>query len=102
MHVAVNRTAPPDHRHGDAATADPGPLLASEAMSIDAAIEAFTMGSAYVNHIERESGSITVGKRADFAILDRDVTALPVKDIGRVTVDMTLVDGRVVYERGAG
>lgn len=99
MHVAVNRTAPPDERHGGAIRSEP--LLPAERLSIETAIEAFTMGSAYLNHLDTETGSIAVGKRADLVILDEDVTAIPVGDIGRVTVDLTMVDGRVVYERGA-
>jgi predicted amidohydrolase YtcJ len=101
MHVAVNRTAPPGHHYGGS-TAETEPLLPAERLSIDAAIEAFTMGSAYLNHLDAETGSVAIGKRADLVILDQDVTALPATDIGRVAVDMTLVDGRPVYERGAG
>ena len=39
------------------------------------------MGSAYVNHLDAETGSITVGKRADLVILDQDLTGLA----GRLT-----------------
>jgi predicted amidohydrolase YtcJ len=95
MHVAVNRVQPP----GEGPAADP--LLPDEAVSLDVAIEAFTMGTAYLNHQEQTTGSITVGKRADLVVLDQDPYAVPSGEIGTVGVDLTFVDGRCVYERAS-
>jgi predicted amidohydrolase YtcJ len=96
IHVAVNRAEPPDHQYGGG---DTEPFLPDELLDVAAAVAAFTMGSAYLNHAEGESGSITVGKRADLAILDQDLFTVPTHEIGRVNVDATLVEGAFVYNR---
>jgi predicted amidohydrolase YtcJ len=96
MHVAVNRAEPPDHQYGGA---DPEPLLPDERIDVASAVAAFTMGSAYLNHADDVTGSITVGKRADLVVLDQDLFAIPPEEIGRLSVDATLVDGAVVYNR---
>jgi predicted amidohydrolase YtcJ len=95
IHVAVNRTEPPEYLYGGGGAADP--FLPGERVDLETAVAAFTMGSAYVNHLDQETGSITVGKRADLAVLDRDLFAAPVSEIGTVKVDMTFADGALVH-----
>lgn len=86
--VAVTRTC-----------AEGGPLVPDEALEPAQALRAFTMGSAYINHAERDSGSIAIGKLADFAVLDRDpLREGPFRD---ARVAMTIVGGRVVHEGGS-
>jgi hypothetical protein len=58
------------------------------------------MGSAYVNHADDVSGSIEPGKTADLVVLDRNLFAGPIGEIALANVDLTLVGGRVVYDRG--
>lgn len=72
------------------------PLGLSEAISPAAALTAFTMGSAYVNHSDDERGSLVVGKKADLAVFDRDPFADGSFRETRVT--MTMVEGAIVYE----
>jgi predicted amidohydrolase YtcJ len=97
IHVAVNRTAP--RAAGQAAEADEPPLLPDERVSLEEAVAAFTMGSAYCNHLDGSTGSVAVGKCADLVILDRDVFGAGASEISLAAVDVTLVDGTVVYER---
>jgi predicted amidohydrolase YtcJ len=97
IHTAVNRTAPPGYPYGGPDSEEP--FLPAERLSLPAAIAAFTIGSAYVNHDEREAGSVEAGKRADLVVLDRNLFAQPSTEIGLAEVDLTLVDGAVVHPR---
>ena len=56
------------------------------------------MGSAYVNHLDTETGSLEVGKAADLAVLDRDLFDRGAGAIGEARVLATFVDGAAVYE----
>jgi predicted amidohydrolase YtcJ len=53
---------------------------------------------AYAHFEERSRGSIEAGKLADLALLSRDILAVPTEEIRNITVDMTVVDGKVVHE----
>jgi predicted amidohydrolase YtcJ len=63
------------------------------------AVEAYTMGSAYAEFQEKEKGSITPGKLADFVLLSDDITSIRPEAIKGVKVELAVVGGRVVYER---
>jgi predicted amidohydrolase YtcJ len=76
------------------------PFLPAERVDLATAIAAFTIGSAYVNHAEHETGSLEPGKRADLVVLDRNLFSGPASEIALGRVDMTIVDGQVVYDRG--
>ena len=52
-----------------------------------------------MNHLDQLTGTIQVGKRADLAVLDRDIFAEPADRIGEAVVDLTFVDGEPVFER---
>jgi predicted amidohydrolase YtcJ len=66
MHVAVNRVL--DTRDPDF---NPIPLHIEHAMSLESAVASYTAGSARINH-DDDAGSLAVGRRADFAIADRN------------------------------
>lgn len=95
IHVAVNRTPPAE---SPAEHAVP-PFLPDERLRLEDALAAFTLGAAYCNHLEASTGSVTVGKRADLVVLDRDLFAVPVSELSLAGVDATFVDGRAVFER---
>jgi hypothetical protein len=98
MHVAVNRASPPDYPYGT-----PGePFLPEERVTLPQAIAAFTMGSAYVNHLDDITGSIEVGKEADIVVLDRNLFEHPAEAISSAKVDLTLVHGEAVFHPPAG
>lgn len=52
-------------------------------------------------HWEDEIGSIEPGKRADLAVLDRDIITCPPDEIRETTIERTLLGGEVVYGDGA-
>ncbi|MCV0402708.1 MAG: amidohydrolase [Chloroflexi bacterium] len=89
IEVAVHRV-PPDDR-------DAAPFLPDECLSLDEALAAFTIGSAWVNHLDRDTGSIEVGKLADLVILDRDLREADAGPIGEATVRGTWVEGERVF-----
>jgi predicted amidohydrolase YtcJ len=99
MHVGVNRTSPPGYIYGE-----PGgePLLPDERITLAQAIRAFTMGSAYVNHLDDITGSIEMGKAADLVVLSENLFALEPGHITDARPLLTLVEGRKVFEAEAG
>ena len=70
---------------------------ASEIPSREQALAAYSLGSAWFAHAERERGSLAVGKLADFAVLSEDYLSVPVERIGALRSLLTMVGGRVVY-----
>jgi predicted amidohydrolase YtcJ len=91
MEVAVTRVSE--------VTRDAAPFLPDERLSLDEALAAFTIGSAYVNHLDAETGSIEVGKLADLTLLDRDLRDRDAGPIGEARVQTTWVEGAEVYDR---
>jgi predicted amidohydrolase YtcJ len=91
IHVAVNRSLP------GAAGAAAEPLLPAQHLELAEALAAYTIGSAYVNHLDDETGSIDVGKLADLVVLDRDPFAHPAAEISGTSVAATYVQGQEVY-----
>ncbi|MEX2101559.1 MAG: amidohydrolase [Actinomycetota bacterium] len=98
IHVAVNRMQPADYPYGSDDPLESEPFLPEERISLAAAVEAFTLGTAYVNHLDEQTGTITEGKLADLAVLDRDLFEEGDEHISEASVELTLVEGDVVYE----
>jgi predicted amidohydrolase YtcJ len=89
IEVAVNRV-PPSDRGGE-------PFLPEERLDLPAALDAFTIGSAYALRLEADTGSVTPGKLADLAVLDRDPFDPAAGPIGDARVLATLVGGEPVH-----
>jgi hypothetical protein len=77
------------------------PFLPPERLTLEQAATAFTLGSAYVNFLDAETGSLEPGKQADLVVLDRDLFAGDAGHIGDARVLLTLVQGEAVHEDGA-
>lgn len=92
MHVAVNRQVP--REAGDVRPA----FLAEQALDVDAALLAYTAGSAYVNHLD-DTGRIEVGAAADLAVLDRDILTGDPARIASAQVQATYINGSEVHRR---
>ena len=67
-------------------------------LTLDEAIHAFTVGSAYAEFAEHLKGTITPGKLADIVMLDRDIYKINPSDIDKARVVLTVMDGRIVHE----
>ncbi|MDX1382902.1 MAG: amidohydrolase, partial [Thermoanaerobaculia bacterium] len=76
-----------------------GVLGPHQAVSVAQAIEILTRNGAVALRQDGRVGTLEVGKRADLVVLDRDLFAIPPHEIGETRVEMTVVDGEVVYER---
>ncbi len=94
MELAVERR----HRHPDFKREV---FLPEERLELIDALAAFTNGSAYVNHLDTETGSLEVGKLADLAVLDRDLFDRGAGAIGDAKVVGTFVEGVPVFEDAA-
>lgn len=92
LKVGVTRTNAPDvepQYHGK--------LSEDRGLSRAAVLRAITLNSSYELHQERDTGSLEVGKLADFIILDRDFLTIPAEDIANIHVLTTVVGGTTVY-----
>ena len=64
------------------------------------ALQIFTRNGAISMGLGDVTGTLTVGKSADLAVLDRDIAAVPVPDIAGTTVTETHFAGRLVHRAG--
>jgi len=66
-------------------------------LTVREAVDAYTTNAAYLMRHEERTGSLEVGKRADFIVLDRDIFTIPVTEIGATDVLLTVFDGNEVF-----
>ncbi len=76
-----------------------GGWFPEERLTIEEAIEAYTLGSAYAEFTDDEKGSLEPGKLADIVILDKNLLKVPVREILRTEVVYTILGGKVVYRK---
>ncbi|WP_343521608.1 amidohydrolase [Sphingomonas sp.] len=73
------------------------PLVASEGVTLAEAVESHTLNVAMVNGMASFTGSLEAGKNADLVVLDRDIFTLPVHEISKAKVLVTVFQGKAVY-----
>jgi predicted amidohydrolase YtcJ len=97
MAIAVHRKEPRRYADmvGERATKET--FLPDERIDLSTAIHAFTMGSAYVNHLDDVTGSIQVGKEADLVVVDRNLFDLSLDELADAKVQLTMVAGAPVF-----
>lgn len=90
LHAAVTRQ--------DLAGLPEGGWLPEQRLSIGEAIAGFTSGAAYAAHRDDHLGMIAPGFRADLTVLRGDPIAVEPKELPKLEIHATLVDGELVYE----
>lgn len=86
MHTCLNR-------------APLGADVPDQRVDLDEAIAGYTTWAAYAGHREAEQGRLVPGCLADLVVLDQDLYAIPPEAVGGVGVELTMMGGRVVFER---
>ncbi|MFL5473908.1 MAG: amidohydrolase [Gemmatimonadales bacterium] len=76
---------------------DQRPWNPAERVDLNTMIAMYTINAAYQNHLERETGSIEVGKSADLIVLDRNLFDTPQGEIHNARVLQTLLEGKTVF-----
>jgi predicted amidohydrolase YtcJ len=80
----------------------PGALSLREVVpDLLAVIKMHTINSAWQMHMDRDTGSIEVGKFADLVVLDQNLFEVPTEKISDTKVVQTILGGRVVYDAAA-
>ncbi|GIN21921.1 amidohydrolase [Siminovitchia fordii] len=70
-----------------------------ERITLAEALKAYTIGPAYGTFREHELGTLEAGKLADIVVLERDLFEMPLEEIPDTKVQLTIVDGRVIYDQ---
>ncbi len=74
-------------------------LNPEERLSRQQALRLYTINNAYLHNEEKDKGTLEVGKLGDAIILDRDYLTCPEAEIAGTRVLITIVGGRVVFDR---
>jgi predicted amidohydrolase YtcJ len=90
IHAAVTRRTT-DGRNADG-------WIPQQKITVAEALRSYTANNAWAVFAEREIGTLAAGMRADLAILSHDLFTIPPEEIEHVKVEMTIFDGRIVYE----
>ena len=116
---SILKTGIPLMLSSDAPVADPNPLAGiysavtrkrmnktpeqgwymEQALSVEEAVKGYTITPAAASGTGDQLGSISKGKLADMIVLDQDIFKIDPDGIADTRVDITLFDGRIVYER---
>ncbi len=68
-------------------------------ITLEEALRGYTLNGAYAEFAEDRKGSLEVGKLADLVVLDRNIFQIPAEELSGVRVMITLVGGKMVYQR---
>ena len=91
LHAAVNRTT--------VQGSPTGGWFPEEKISLEDAVKAYTINGARATFDGNVKGSIKQGKLADLVILDRNIFDRPPEELLKMRIDLTMVNGKVVFER---
>ena len=75
------------------------PFGLAESVDIHIALKSYTIWAAHQLYLEKQVGSLEIGKDADIAVWDKNMYTIPTDEIRNLQCQMTLLAGRVVYEK---
>ncbi|HEX2608736.1 MAG TPA: amidohydrolase [Flavisolibacter sp.] len=75
------------------------PVNPKEAITREEAVTAYTYGAAYAENKELEKGQLKEGMQADLVVLSQDIFTIPLQALPGTVSDMTIIRGKIVYER---
>jgi predicted amidohydrolase YtcJ len=78
---------------------NPAGWVPEQKITVEEALRAYTVGSSYASFDESRKGTLVRGKLADLVLIDRDLTTIAPESIRDARITMTVIGGRVVYER---
>jgi predicted amidohydrolase YtcJ len=78
---------------------NPTGWIPEQRITVEEALRAYTVDAAYGAFEEKEKGSLSPGKLADFVILSADLLSVPPAEIEKIRVDTTVVGGKTAYSR---
>jgi hypothetical protein len=78
---------------------NPNGWIPEQKISVEETVRAYTSGSAFAEFQENVKGAISAGKLADLVMLSNDIFSINPNEINKVQVLMTMVDGKVVFEK---
>jgi hypothetical protein len=91
MQVAVTRRGPD--------SVEREPWTPQHLLDVQAVVEGYTRGGAFLTFLENETGVLEPGKLADLIVLDRDVFTCPKFEIYNTVVETTMFRGKIVYAK---
>ena len=77
----------------------PGGWHPDQILTLDEALRGFTSGAARASFAEDHLGILRPGLRTDLTVVDRDLFKVSPKDLLQARVNLTVIDGQIVYER---
>ena len=78
---------------------NPSGWIPQEKISLEKAVQGYTLNGAFTEFAEDRKGSISPGKLADLVVIDRNLFEIPAEEINQARVTMTIMGGRIVYQR---
>jgi predicted amidohydrolase YtcJ len=91
IHTAVTRTSVDGQPEGG--------WHPDQRLTLRAAVNAYTADAAWASFDEQRKGTLAAGMLADLVILSRDIFSAPVAALASTTIEVTIFDGNVVYQR---
>jgi len=76
----------------------PNGWIPEQKLTVEEAVRAYTVGSAYAEFADQVKGTLAPGKLADVVMLDRDIYHINPAEIDQARVLLTIMDGQVVWE----